>query len=235
VVYGILVLRGMAKFIEKAKARKLRKKGQSIKEISKKLSVSVSSVSNWCRDIELTNDQLRKLKDNARNPYYGKRLDYIKKQKQIKNEKINRLLKEGIKDISIATRRELFLVGVALYWAEGFKKDSQAGFASSDPAMMKIFLLWLFKCCNYHVKDLSFRVTLNISHRYRVEKVQKYWCDVLNVSSDNFQKPYFQKTKWKKVYENPDDYYGVLRVKVRKSTDFLRKIHGWIEGLKRQV
>lgn len=44
----------MAKFKEKIKARELRHRGESIKDIARKLKVSKGSVSRWCRDIELT-------------------------------------------------------------------------------------------------------------------------------------------------------------------------------------
>ena len=77
------------------------------------------------------------------------------------------------------------------------------------------------------------RVTVNISHEYRIKEIQNYWSKIANVPSGDFRKPFYQKVKWKKVYENPNEYFGVLRIRVRKSTDFLRKIHGWIEGLKR--
>ena len=52
----------MAKSKQMLQARQLRKEGESIKVIAKKLSVSVSSVSVWCRDIELSKEQIESLK-----------------------------------------------------------------------------------------------------------------------------------------------------------------------------
>lgn len=225
----------MAKFQEKAKARGLRKRGLSIKLIAKNLKVSTSSVSTWCRDINLSDIQLEELERHARDPFYGKRLKYIQELMKQTNTKIDRLKKEGIKEIGKLSKRELFLVGVVLYWTEGFKKDSQAGFANSDPKMINLFLRWLFESCNYEPEDLIFRVTLNISHKYRIKEVEKFWSDSAKISIKSFRKPFFQNFIWKKVYENPHEYYGVLRIKVRKSKDFLRKIHGWIEGLRLQT
>lgn len=51
----------MAKFKEKLKAREFRRKGVSIIEIAKKLGVSKGSVSLWCQDIRLTDEQKNKL------------------------------------------------------------------------------------------------------------------------------------------------------------------------------
>jgi transposase len=40
----------------------LRKQGKSIKDIAKELNVSASSVSNWVRKVELTNEQIEALR-----------------------------------------------------------------------------------------------------------------------------------------------------------------------------
>lgn len=225
----------MSKSIQKIKARELRNQGESIKSIAKKLNVSVGSVSIWCRDVELTNKQKNILTENARNPYYGGRAIYIEKLKKTTNLKIKRLEKLGIKKIGRLTKRELFIAGAALYWAEGFKKDSQAGLASLDINMIKFYLKWLKVCFGYKNEDLIFRVTANISHRNRIESIENYWSENLNIPRNQFQKPFFQNFRWKKTYENPNEYHGILRVKVRKSKDFLRKIYGFIEGLRLQA
>ncbi|MCL4354316.1 hypothetical protein M1349_02470 [Patescibacteria group bacterium] len=222
----------MAKSKEKLEARKLRKEGQSIKSIAKTLKVSSSTVSIWCRDVKLTPKQIKILEQHSRDPNYGKRLEYSLKQQRERNIKIKTLKNAGIRAIGKLSKRELFLVGVSLYWAEGFKKDSQVGFASSNPEMIKLFIKWLRDCFNYKIQDLSVRVTVNISHNYRIQDIQNYWSRTIMIPENHFQKPFYQKVKWEKIYENPENYFGVLRVKVRKSTDFLRKICGMIEGLK---
>ncbi|MFH1970971.1 MAG: hypothetical protein ABIJ05_01135 [Patescibacteria group bacterium] len=225
----------MAKTKLKIEARKLRKTGESIKKIAKLLNVSPSSVSTWCRDIKLTSEQIKVLEKNARDPNYGRRLSYSLKQQAERIEKTNRLCKEGIEEVGNLNRRELFLTGIALYWGEGFKKDSQAGLASLSPDIIKFFLKWLKECFGYSLEDLIVRITLNISHKHRIDEITKYWVGITGIPLSNFRKPFYQKVKWKKVYEKPDEYHGVLRIKVRRSTDFLRKISGYIKGLSLQV
>ncbi len=225
----------VAKFKQKFEAIQLRKSGESIKVIAKKIGVSVGSVSLWCRDVQLSSAQLKELERRYRDPNYGKRLENSTKQRKIKEEKIDRLLKEGTGEIGHLSKRELFLVGVALYWAEGFKKDTQVGFANSNLGMIKLYLKWLQECCGVKLEDLIFRVTLNISHKDRTDAVQEYWSKSIGIPLAVFRKPFYQKFVWKKSYENPNEYYGVLRIKVRRSIDFLRKIHGWIEGLRLQA
>lgn len=50
----------MAKSKEKNKALILRQNGESIKDIAKRLKISKSTVSLWCRDIKLTSEQIKK-------------------------------------------------------------------------------------------------------------------------------------------------------------------------------
>lgn len=222
----------MAKSQLRLECRSLRKKGFGIKTIANKLGVSLSTVSLWCRDIELTEDQLKKLSQNARDPYYGKRAARIAKQKKLREEKIRKFRDQGIEEVGKLDRRDWFMSGIALYWAEGFKKDNLAGFANSDPTMVTFFIHWLETCCDIKRKDLKLRVGVNEQYRDKIMKIETFWSNILKVPKGQFQKPFFQRVQWKKIYDHPEDYHGVLRVRVAKSTDLLRKIQGWIEGLK---
>jgi hypothetical protein len=222
----------MAKSDQKIKARQLRSTGESIKVIAKKLSVSSSTVSSWCKDVKLSPAQIKELERRAHDPKYGKRLENSLKQQRQRIEKTEILTKEGIVEIGILSKREMFLSGVCLYWAEGYKKDSLAGFCNSVPDMVKFFLTWLKECFGYKNEDISLRVGVNEGFRKRTEIIENFWSSLTGIPRTQFQKPFYQRVKWKKKYDNEENYHGVLRVRVRKSTDFLRKIKGCIEGLK---
>lgn len=221
----------MAKSKLRLLARELRTSGLGIKTIAYKLGVSSSSVSLWCRDIMLTPKQIQDLEQHSRDPYYGRRLQYVQRQREAKNKKIALLLTQGKNEVGKLTNRELFIAGIALYWAEGFKKDNLVGFSNSDLEMVVLFIKWL-KLCGITKQRLKFRVGVNEAYRANVYNIQDYWKKMLSVNNEQFQKPFFQKVQWKKQYDHPEKYHGVLRVRVSKSTDLLRKIHGWIEGLK---
>lgn len=222
----------MAKSKLKIKARKLRSQGESIKVIAKNLGVSSSTVSLWCRNIKLSPEQIAELERRAHDPRYGKRLENSLRQQQLRLKRTKKLFNEGTKEIGKLTNRELFIAGSALYWAEGFKSDNLAGFCNSDPDMVKFFLAWLKRCFGYKDEDLRLRVGLNESFRNKTGKIENFWSDLTGIPKSQFQKPFYQKVKWQKQYEHPENYHGVLRIRVRKSTDFLRKIKGFIEGLK---
>jgi hypothetical protein len=156
-----------------------------------------------------------------------------KKQKRIDlTKKIKNKAKEEIGKIS---KRELWLVGIVLYWAEGAKereKSSLVELGNSDPYIIKLFLEWLEKICKVPRSEIHFRIFLHETAQNKLKKVQQYWAGVTG-----FPLEYFQKITWKKHKINTHrkntgkDYFGLLRITVRKSTNLNRKIAGWIEGI----
>lgn len=222
----------MAKPEKRRKARKLRREGKGIKQIAKMLNVSPASVHKWCQDITLTPLQRKLLDQKVFDALQRGRKKATQIQKQKRLKKTRRLKNEGIKEIGNLSEREFFIAGAALYWAEGFKKDNRLGFANSDPNMIKFFLRWLIESCGVPKKAVRLRVGLNISHKDRIKEVEKYWSEVTGISLSQFQKPFFQKFKWKKKFKNPNKYFGVLRIRANEQGNLFRKIHGYIKGLK---
>lgn len=220
----------MAKSKLRIEAREFRRKGLGIKTIANRLRVSSSTASLWCRDIVLTQDQMNQLAQNARDPYYGKRKEYLQKIRTDKEKKITLLFQKGKNEVGILSKRELFIAGIALYWAEGFKKDNLVGFSNSDPKMIALFIKWL-SFLGIAKNRLKFRLGVNEVYRDNVKEIERYWKNKLNIEKSQFQKPFFQKVRWQKIYERPELYYGVLRIRVSKSIDLLRKMYGWIAGL----
>lgn len=220
----------MAMFKKRHEARVLRQKGYSINEIARKLEVSKRSVGRWCQNIKLTDQQEAKLWDRANINKVLNFKKYCEKRKRKTKLKIERLNQLGIKEIGKLNNREYFLSGVALYWAEGFKKDERLGFANSDPFMIKFFLKWLEQC-GIKKEDIRLRLGININSKDQTKIIVNYWSKLTKIPLSHFNKTFYQKTVWKKIYYNRDRYHGVLRIRVNRSTDFLRKIKGWIKGL----
>jgi hypothetical protein len=221
----------MAKLEEKKKARELRRQGESIKGIAKRLSVSPASVHSWCQDIKLTSFQRQQLDQRVFDALQKGRKKVAQRQRRKRLEEFKELRLKGISKIGSLNKREFFVAGAALYWAEGFKKDSRLGFANSDPNMVKFFLRWLVES-GVAKRDVRLRVGLNISHKNRVGEVEKYWSKLTGIPLSQFQKPFFQKFKWKKKFKKPEKYFGVLRIRANKQRRLFREIYGFIEGLR---
>lgn len=98
-----------------------------------------------------------------------------------------------IKDKLTLKDRELKIVGIILYWAEGSKnlKSNMLDFCNSDPAMIGIFMKFLRQVCG--IKESRLRVYLYAYSYQRIEELKNYWHKVTGISKDQFIKPYIRK------------------------------------------
>lgn len=221
------------KLKEKEKAIKLRKRGFSYSEILKEVPVAKSTLSLWLKNIGLAKKQKQRLTEkklaSALRGARAKRTHRLVITEEIKNKARN--------EIGKLSDRELWLIGIALYWAEGSKQKehnvSQAvKFSNSDPLMVRVFLQWLQNICKISKSDIYFRIAIHETAANRLEEVQRYWANTTGFSLNNFL-----KTDWKKHKINTrrknvgDKYYGLLNIYIKSSTNFNRKIQGWIGGI----
>lgn len=227
----------MAKYTKRSQARSMRKNGISIVIIAKKLDVSKSSVSMWCRDIILTQEQNERLNKNRGVSFMnGRRLgaetNRLKKLKAI--ESANTL---GLKTIRKISKRDLLLACVALYWCEGSKTDSTSSFmfVNSDPEMVLIMKNFLMTIMGVIEEDIFCCIQINKIHQKRIEKVLIFWQKLLKLKESQIRKPYFINTKVSKIYDNYDDYYGVCRLVVKRSKYLKYKMLGLIKALKLNI
>lgn len=224
----------MAKSQQKIAARRLRMQGISIKKIAKQLSVSVSSVSVWCQDIIFSEEEKKRIFRDGYTMGSRARFEAIERRKAAKKNEISILHKISQKEIGAFTRRELFLTGIALYWGEGFKKDSLVGLANTSSYIIKFYIRWLQTCFHIEIKNLIVRITINYERKEETNRIVRYWSEQLDIPQVQFSKCYYQKTKLKKIYENVSGYNGVARIKVRRSITLLRKIEGYILALEKE-
>ena len=223
----------MAKTKEKLKAIKLRKQGLSYGEILKQISVAKSTLSLWLRSVGLAKRQKQRLTEK-RLAAALKGAQTKKKQRLFITEEIKSKARNEIKKVS---RRELWLIGTAFYWAEGSKQkehnvSQKVKFSNSDQGAIKIFLKWLQDICKIPKKNIYFRISLHDSAINRLSKIQKYWSEVTKFRINNFQKIDWKKHNPKTKRKNVENkYFGLLNVCVKKSTNLNRRITGWIEGV----
>jgi transcriptional regulator with XRE-family HTH domain len=221
----------MAKSRERNKAIKLREQGMSIKEIAKKIGVSKSSASIWCRDIVLTKAQVKRLHESMIKGSYagrmkGARMQYERRLKVIEMAEIN-----GRAEIGSLSKRDLLISFISLYWGEGSKKSRQFAINNSDPQMVTFIIKALRKLWGIEEERLVLTVGINEIHKNRDKEVVNYWSKVTGVPTDQFRKTIFIKAKTKKHYDNFKIHYGTVTVKVKKSSDIYYKTMGLIKGL----
>lgn len=209
--------------------QKLRKKGHSYREIEKITKTSKSTISKYCRDIELNKLQTEKLINNKKNGLVKASLLGAKSNKNKRIFEENKLLKKGIKDIGKLKKRDRFLVGVALYFAEGSKTNSSIEFTNSDPESIIFMVKWLDEFLNIEPSKLHFALWLH--DNLDENKAKNYWSKLLKISTNQFNKTYFAKNKIesKKIRKNIHSY-GIIKIRYYDVQKF-RLIKGWIKGV----
>ena len=222
----------MAKIAQREKARNLRRRGISIREVAKQVGVSKSSASYWCRNIALTSGQIRRLSEKQKKASVEALLRASERKRQERIRREHRLNVEGKERVGRIAERDLFMVGLGIYWGEGNKKgDLTAGFTNSDPTIIKFGIQLFREIYGVETKDLILRVGINVIHKRRALEVLQYWVDATGVPLNQFNKTSFIKAKVKKPYENFAEHFGTLRVKVRRSTNLKREIMGSLQAL----
>ncbi len=220
------------KIEEKQRAIALRKQGKTYSDILRAVPVAKSTLSIWLQEVGMAKAQKQIFTEAKR--LASLRGGQAKRKQRI--EKQQEIILRSKSEIGPLSKRELFLLGVSLYWAEGSKeKDYNPGsplkFANSDPYMIKLFLNWLEEA-NVDKGRISFDIYLHDNNKYRVSEVIKYWSHHTGFSEKLFR-VYFKKnipsTKRRNI--NPDTYFGLVRIYIKESSDLVRKINGWVEGI----
>jgi hypothetical protein len=217
------------KIEDKYRAQELRRKGLSYKEILQIISVSKSTISLWCKDIKLTEKQKIRLLNKKQ---FGQKKGSLvaaenKREARIKRTKnIKDLAK---KDVGRIINRDKFIAGIALYAAEGTKRDGRAAFANSDPQLIKFMTNWFMNIAK--VPKEKMRGAIWLHEGLNEAKSKKFWSDLTGISKNQFHKTYIAKVKngSKKIRKNIHQY-GVFTVRFSDSS-IHRKIMGWISAI----
>lgn len=230
----IILVRMIAKQQEKKSAVALRKQGKTYSEILAQIPVAKSTLSLWLREIGLSKKQKQRLTQKKLEA--SLRGGEARRRQRIEATKV--ILDRAEKEIGAISKRELWLIGTALYWAEGSKeKNYNAGtarliFMNSDPFMVAVYLRWLHEILHVQDKDIHLSLYIHENHRYRLPEIVAHWLNQTGVSKDRLSCIYFKKHNFKTRRKNIGKlYYGGLRVSVRRSAEINRKVAGWIKGV----
>lgn len=180
----------MSKILLREQAIQLRLQGKTYGHIRKVLNVSKSTLSNWLKNLSLSEEQLTLL---ANNKNLSKDLAIEKYRTTRTNqrlERIKKILLEQEKALLPLSKRELFFAGLFLYWGEGGKLRGRVTISNSDPKVVKFALFWMTKVLNIPVEKIRARL-----HLYRdmdTESAITFWSSILALPKDQFGKPYIK-------------------------------------------
>jgi hypothetical protein len=210
------------------RARELRLQGWTYDQIQVELGCSKSSISLWVRDLP---------RPERRDPTEQAKLAARKRWEHelaVRDGERQKTKAAATNEIGALTDRELFMAGVALYWAEGAKDKPYARrenvqFVNSDPGVIRIYLAWL-DLLGVGRERLRYRVMIHETGD--VEGAKHYWADLVGVDGSAFMRTTIKKHNPKTVRKNVgENYRGCLVISVLQGAELYRRIEGWWTGI----
>ena len=200
----------------------MRKRGNSYKEILVRIPVAKSTLSSWLIDLPLTHSEKIVMKRRLDSNISKGRIRAAASLRAIRLERERILQHQAAAEFTEFSKDPLFQLGLALYWAEGSKRDSGFAFANSDDEMINIMLVWIEHF--FKVKRETIKVRLYIHKPYAHENCERYWSTKIRISINNFQRTIYKPTGL--LVKKRPNYKGCLRINLGKM-EFLRKMLYW--------
>lgn len=226
---------------DKSKAIKLRLGGKSYSEIQKLLGgISKSTLSNWLGNIILSSEAQGIIKKRFREKSLVGLLNRNKNQTYLAVERKRKIQLEAMTEINKISKENLFFIGLALYWAEGYKRPiikngrevtyHPISLTNSDVKLIKIFLEFLQKICNVPIEKI--KANIRIFKHLNEQEVLNYWIKETGIPKQNFTKTYLgisRSSMGKRPFNRLP--FGVVQIRIG-DTKLFHRIIGWINGLK---
>lgn len=163
------------KIIEKAKH--LRRRGYSFREISERLNIAKSTAHCW------TSKEI--ISESGKKRIYNLMIfSKIKARKILldKQEKYRKDLNDNcsvLKTPGHYKKDDLKIFLALIYWAEGAKTERRLGFTNSDPDMIKIYLKLLR--ITFKIKEEKLSASLHLHDYHNRQKMIDFWSKITGI------------------------------------------------------
>ena len=206
----------------KERAIALRKKGYSYRDILKEVKASKSSISLWLQKLPLTDQEKKYLKSRRDSNISTGRIRAATTNHALRLQRDKELFRVAKDEFREFSADPFFHVGIALYWAEGAKRDSTFAFVNSDAEMMSLMVVWIERFFN--IRRDVFSARLYIHKPYAHEHCEEYWSKKTGIPIKNFRRTIY-KPSGIGVKKRPD-YRGCLRL-MAGGMQALRRMSFW--------
>lgn len=203
------------------------------KEIVNELNVAKSTLSGWVKNVFPPKIEAR-IKKIAEQKYRKKiaawaqyRSTLIKKKEQAEQQKY-------AKEIKNPSKKDLFILGLGLYWAEGSKTERyRYSFCNSDPKINQLIIKFLYQFLK--VKKEQIKIQMVLHQGINEEGARDYWCKILNLFTGNFNRASYSFNIASKGNRPKDRLpYGTIQIIV-PGKKYANMIKGWLSGLANKI
>jgi predicted transcriptional regulator len=214
----------MTKKEERLEARRLRREGISIKAIAEALGCGKGTVSDWCRDIVLTQEQEEALQKSDKR----RKAQNAAAEKNVRVHREKRLEYQEEGRLKARENDPLHVAGCMLYWGEGTKSRNSLAFVNSDIGMMRLFIRFLRESLN--VTDDQFTISINVylGDELSPDEIKEHWLSVLGLDRSALRKCRFNSQPISSQQKGRKLLYGTCSLYVT-STRLVQHIYGAIQ------
>ena len=201
----------------------LRRIGLTYGEIRDLIPAPKATLSSWCRDIRLTEDQIEMIRSRTAP---GSRSGIPVDTQWRRRQEVDRLKS----DARIFARDHLtdpfFVAGIVLYWGEGSKTHSDLSLANADPRALRLFVSWVR---SFHSPDADFVLRINLHAGNDEPAARAYWRDAIGLADPDFYRTFVKPdgTGHRKNHLP----FGVCQVRVRRCTDYWIRTMEWVDTM----
>lgn len=229
------------KYEVRNEAFKLRLKGWSYNEIYQKLGVPKSTLSGWFSNLSLSDKALKRLETRK---CIGTAV-LIKRNKAQTHEAQKRtaLIRQSAKDnisSSKLTKKELMLIGVSLYWGEGYKKPKYKNgrklsnhpiqLTNSDPILARAFVRFLNEVMDIPLTEI--KMSMRLYDHINEKNALSHWLKATGLPKSSVQATtnlVSIASQRKKPYNSLP--FGTVELRIN-DTERFHHLMGWLDGLK---
>jgi hypothetical protein len=223
----------ITKTFEKEQAIALRTQGYTYSEIIAIVPVSKSTLSLWLHDVGLAKKQLQRLTEKRHQAQI--RGGQARRDTRIAETEL--IFADAKTELGTLSKRDLFVIGVALYWGEGTKQKTyrpsvRLCFTNSDPDMVRTFMKWMRLCTDVPDSDIGVEVYIHDNYKMKTAEFKRYWLGITGLAEQNVIGVVYKKHNPKTKRKNcTDTYKGLVAIKVKRSTMLNRRVQGCINAI----
>jgi hypothetical protein len=205
--------------------QELRRVGLSYNEISRIIPVHDGTLSSWCRDIELTEEQRARLA--KKRPALAVRLAVGQQLRRAARARHASFVDAGRTEARFLSANPLFVAGVVAYWSEG-AKSREVCFSNSDPDLIRLFIHWAREFLS--AQPLRFGARMHLHAGQDEDERKAFWSGVTEIPPTRFGKSFIKAEG--SGHRKKELYNGTIQIRLNKSRNDIERVRGWIDGIR---
>jgi len=217
----------------------LRKKGKTYGEIVNILKLPKSTVAWWLRGgVKIPKSLEKQMLERSRKKWRNNINEFNKVYAKIRSEEAARIRedikKKASKEIKNLSKKDLQLIGCALYWAEGTKKNRwHVCFSNSDSEIIRIMMRFFREICK--IPDEKIKARIHLYPQMDQQKTTNYWKKITALPKKNFNKSQIQVSRASKSKRPRNTLpYGTLHL-TAGNTKMACRVKGWVRGISEKI